>query len=115
MMIILAQKKEKILSACKDFQSEGVKIIIGPVDSKFVNDLKEFDDLVFLSLSNMNSIFEKNVIMMGINLESQLLAIKKFIEKQEKNKTVINLFFPYRDFFVFVYILFIIFIKFIFK
>ena len=26
---------------------------------------------------------------MGINLESQLLAIKKFIEKQEKNKTVI--------------------------
>ena len=37
----------------------------------------------------MNSIIEKNVIMMGINLESQLLAIKKFIEKQEKKKTVI--------------------------
>ena len=34
----------------------------------------------------MNSIVEKNVIMMGINLESQLLAIKKFIEKQEKEK-----------------------------
>ena len=82
-------KKERILSACKDFQSEGVKIIIGPVDSKFVNDLKEFDDLVFLSLSNMSSVVEKNVIMMGINLESQLLAIKKFIEKQEKKKTVI--------------------------
>ena len=82
-------KKERILSACKDFQSEGVKIIIGPVDSKFVNDLKEFDDLVFLSLSNMSLIVEKNVIMMGINLESQLLAIKKFIEKQEKKKTVI--------------------------
>ena len=82
-------KKERILSACKDFQREGVKIIIGPVDSKFVNDLKEFDDLVFLSLSNMSSVVEKNVIMMGINLESQLLAIKKFIEKQEKKKTVI--------------------------
>ena len=82
-------KKEKILSACKDFQSEGVKIIIGPVDSKFVNNLKEFDDLIFLSLSNMNSIVEENVIMMGINLESQLLAIKKFIEKKEKKKTVI--------------------------
>ncbi len=72
-------KKERILSACKDFQSEGVKIIIGPVDSKFVNDLKEFDDLVFLSLSNMSSVVEKNVIMMGINLESHLLAFKKFI------------------------------------
>ena len=80
-------KKERILSACKDFQSEGVKIIIGPVDSKFVNDLKEFDDLVFLSLSNMSSVVEKNVIMMGINLESQLLAIKKFIEKQAVSYT----------------------------
>ena len=82
-------KKENILSACKDFQNEGIKIIIGPVDSTFLNEIKGFDDLVFLSLSNMNSIFEKNIIMMGINLESQLIAIKNFIEKQNKKKTVI--------------------------
>ena len=81
--------KEEILSACKDFQDEGIKIIIGPVDSTFVNELKEFEDLIFLSLSNMNSIIEKNVIMMGINLESQLLAIKNFINKQDKKKTII--------------------------
>ena len=82
-------KKEKILEACADFQSEGVKIIIGPVDSRFVNELKSFENLIFLSLSNMNSIIEKNIIMMGINLESQLLAIKNFIKKQEKKKTLI--------------------------
>ena len=82
-------KKENILSACKDFQNEGIKIIIGPVDSTFLNEIKGFDDLVFLSLSNMNSIFEKNIIMMGINLESQLIAIKNFIKKQDKKKTVI--------------------------
>ncbi len=81
--------KEGILSACKDFQNEGVKIIIGPVDSTFVNELKEFEDLIFLSLSNMNSVIEKNVIMMGINLESQLLGIKDFINKQDKKKTLI--------------------------
>ena len=81
--------KEEILSACKDFQDEGIKIIIGPVDSTFVNELKEFEDLIFLSLSNMNSIIDKNVIMMGINLESQLLAIKNFINKQDKKKTII--------------------------
>ena len=81
--------KEEILSACKDFQNEGVKIIIGPVDSTFVNELKEFEDLIFLSLSNMNSVIEKNVIMMGINLESQLLGIKNFINKQDKKKTLI--------------------------
>ncbi len=82
-------KKENILSACKDFQNEGVKIIIGPVDSTFSNEIKGFDDLIFLSLSNMNSIFEKNIVMMGINLESQLIAIKNFIKKQDKKKTII--------------------------
>ncbi len=82
-------KKEEIISACEDFQNEDIKIIIGPVDYTFVNDLKQFNDLVFLSLSNMSSIIEKNVIMMGINLESQLLSIKNFIDKQEKKKTVI--------------------------
>ena len=82
-------KKKNILSACKDFQNEGVKIIIGPVDSTFSNEIKGFDDLIFLSLSNMNSIFEKNIVMMGINLESQLIAIKNFIKKQDKKKTII--------------------------
>ena len=37
----------------------------------------------------MNSSIEKNIVMMGINLESQLLAIKKFIDKQNKKKTII--------------------------
>jgi len=49
--------------------------------------LKNFDDLIFLSLSNMDSNIKDNVVMLGINLESQLLAIKKFINK--KKKTVI--------------------------
>ena len=81
--------KEKILKSCKEFQNEGVKIIIGPSDSEFINELSSFDDLIFLSLSNIDSNFKKNVIMMGINLESQLMAIKKFIEKNKKKKTVI--------------------------
>lgn len=82
-------KKEKILDACKEFREEGIKVIIGPIDSSFAKELKKFDDLIFLSLSNMNSSIDKNFIMMGINLESQLLAIKKFIDKQEKKKTII--------------------------
>ena len=82
-------KKEKIINACKEFQEEGVKIIVGPIDSSFLKEVKNFDDLIFLSLSNMESNFDKNVIMMGINLDSQLLAIKKFINKQKKKKTVI--------------------------
>ena len=47
------------------------------------------NDIIFLSLSNMNSDVNKNIIMLGINLESQLLSIKKFIEKKKRNKTLI--------------------------
>ena len=81
--------KKKIIQACKEFQEEGIKIIIGPADSQFQEELKNFDDLIFLSLSNMDSNIKDNVVMMGINLESQLLAIKKFINKNKKKKTVI--------------------------
>ena len=81
--------KEKIIKSCEEFQNEGIKIIIGPIDSKFFKELNNFNDLIFLSLSNIDSQIKNNVIMMGINLESQLISIKKFIEKNKKKKTVI--------------------------
>ena len=82
-------KKEKIIKACEEFRNEGIKIIIGPTDSEFFKELNNFEDLVFISLSNINTDPKKNIIMMGINLESQLLAIKRFIQKEKKKKTVI--------------------------
>ncbi len=81
--------RKKIIKSCEEFRRDGIKIIIGPIDSKYIDDLNGFDDLIFLSLSNIDSNFSKNVIMMGINLESQLIAIKKFIKKNKKKKTVI--------------------------
>ena len=81
--------KEKIIKACEEFEEEGINIILGPVESKFVKELNKFENLIFLSLSNINSTIDENVIMTGINLESQLIAIKKFIKKENKNKTVI--------------------------
>ena len=82
-------KKEQIIQSCKEFREEGIKIIIGPIDSELTDELKNFQDLIFLSLSNLNSNTEENVLMMGINLESQLIAIKDFIKKEKKNKTII--------------------------
>ena len=88
--------KKKIIKACKEFQSEGVKIIIGPTDSKFLNELSNFEDLIFLSLSNIDSNFKNNIIMLGVNLESQLIAMKKFIQKNKRKKTVI--LYPNNDY-----------------
>ena len=78
--------KKRVVEACKEFQEEGIKIIIGPVDSSFTKEIKNFENLIFLSLSNMGSGIDKNIIMMGINLESQLIAIKKFINNQKRKK-----------------------------
>ena len=82
-------KKEKIIKSCQEFREEGIKIIIGPIDSEFFKELNNFEDLIFISLSNISSGIKGNIITMGINLESQLLTIKKFIEKEKKKKTVI--------------------------
>ena len=69
--------KNEINKACEKFKEEGVKIVLGPVDSKFLKELNRCSEIVFLSLSNMDANINDNVIMMGVNLESQLLAIKK--------------------------------------
>ena len=82
-------QNEKILDACGKFENNEIKIVIGPVQSKQTNKLSSCNSIIFLSLSNMNLDVSKNIIMLGINLESQLLSIKNFIEKKKKNKTLI--------------------------
>ena len=82
-------QNEKILDACKKFQSDGIKIVIGPVQSKQIKKLDGCNEIIFLSLSNMDTNINKNIIMLGINLKSQLLSIKNFIEKRKKTKTLI--------------------------
>tara|TARA_Y100000813_G_scaffold181531_1_gene150638 strand:- start:1734 stop:2897 length:1164 start_codon:yes stop_codon:yes gene_type:complete len=82
-------QNEKILDACGKFQNNEIKIVIGPIQSKQINKLSGCGNIIFLSLSNMSSDINKNIIMLGINLESQLLSIKNFIEKKKRNKTLI--------------------------
>ena len=81
--------KEKLVSAIKDIKSQGVKIIIGPINNEEFEEVKKFSDLIFLSPSNITPEFSSNIISVGISLESQLLALKKFIKKEKKNKTIL--------------------------
>ena len=80
---------KNIRSSCEEFRNEGIKVIIGPIESEFFKEINNFEDLIFLSLSNIDSNFNKNIILMGINLESQLRSIKNFVEKIDKKKTLI--------------------------
>ena len=67
----------------------GVKIIIGPVTYEEFDQIKKYNDLIFISPSNISPEFTNNIISIGVSLESQLLALSKFIKKQKKRKRTI--------------------------
>ena len=83
--------KEKLNAAIKEIRSEGARIIIGPINNEDFSEVTKFNDIVFISPSNINPEFQNNIISIGISFESQMLALVKFIKKQKKNKTVILL------------------------
>jgi ABC-type branched-subunit amino acid transport system substrate-binding protein len=83
------KNEEKINSAIDELKSSGVKIIIGPVTYEEFNQAKKYSDLIFISPSNIKPEFSKNIISIGISLESQLIALSEFLKKQGKNKTII--------------------------
>jgi len=83
--------KKKLNNAIKEIKSEGANIIIGPIDNKDFAEVKKYDDIVFISPSNINPEFSNNVISIGISFESQMYALMNFLKKQKKNKTVILL------------------------
>ena len=81
--------KTKLNQAIENIRSEGANIIIGPLSNEDFDEVKKYDDMTFISPSNISPEFKNNVISIGISLESQLIAIKKFLQKEKKNKTVI--------------------------
>jgi hypothetical protein len=50
---------------------------------------KKYNDLIFISPSNISPEFSKNIISIGISLESQLIALSKFINEQNRTNTII--------------------------
>ena len=89
--------KEKLNGPINEIKSSGAKIIIVPIANSEFNEVKKFNDLIFISPSNINPKFSTNIISIGISLESQLDALIKFIKKLEKKKTVIM--YPKNEYF----------------
>ena len=67
-------------------KSNNVKVIIGPTTHEEFDQVKKYNDLIFISPSNINPEFSNNIISIGISLESQLIALTNFIKKQKKTK-----------------------------
>jgi len=81
--------KKKLNKAVQEIRSQGASIVIGPINNEDFDEVKKFNDMIFISPSNINPEFQNNIISIGVSLESQMLALMKFIKKQKKNKTVI--------------------------
>jgi len=76
------------LNAAKELAKLNIKIIIGPVFNENLIYLDELTNITFLSLTNKNDNFSKNIINSGINATSQLNTIKKFLELNKIKKTI---------------------------
>ena len=79
---------ESTLEAAKELAKLDIKIIIGPVFNENLIYLNKLADITFLSLTNKNDNFSKNIINAGINATSQLNTIKKFIELKKIKTTI---------------------------
>jgi len=84
-----SNNKKKLNDAVKEIRSKNVNIVIGPINNEDFEEVKKFNDIVFISPSNIDPEFQQNVISIGISFESQMMALIKFIKQQKKNKTVI--------------------------
>ena len=80
---------KKLNEAIQDISSQGVNVIIGPISNEDFNEVGKYSNLTFISPSNITPEFTNNIISIGVSLESQLITLINFIQKQKKTKTVI--------------------------
>tara|TARA_B100001027_G_scaffold212817_1_gene182617 strand:- start:1751 stop:2905 length:1155 start_codon:yes stop_codon:yes gene_type:complete len=79
---------EQTLQSAIQLKNLGIKIIIGPIFFKSLNNLNNVQDVLFLSLTNKTEDLPSNVISSGVNATSQLNTIKKFLELNDIQKTI---------------------------
>ena len=86
-----SNNKEKLNMAVQEIRSKGANVIIGPINNDDFDEVKKFNDLIFISPSNISPEFQNNIISIGVSFESQILALEKFIKKEKRKKTIILL------------------------
>ena len=83
-----ANALDTYLSA-QEFEELGVKVVIGPIFFECLERLNEINNITFISLTNKTQKIPKNTIAFGINIDSQINALKKYFDKIEVSKTLL--------------------------
>ena len=79
----------KTIESALKLKKKGIKIVIGPVFYKSLTYLDEIQDMIFVSFTNKTLNLPKNIISGGVNATSQLNTIKKFIELNNLERTIL--------------------------
>ena len=75
--------------SAKEFEQMGIKIVVGPIFYENLERLNEINNVTFISLTNKTKNIPKNTITFGINIESQVNALKEYFDKIKVNKTLL--------------------------
>ena len=75
--------------SAKKFQEMGIEIVIGPIFHESLERLDEINNITFISATNKTQEIPKNTIAFGINIESQIEALKKYFDEIKVSKTLL--------------------------
>lgn len=75
--------------SAKEFEEEGIKIVIGPIFFENLERLGEISKITFISFTNQTKDIPKNTIAFGVNIESQIDALKEYFNKIKISKTLL--------------------------
>ena len=82
--------------AAKEFEEQDINIVIGPIFHESLERLEEINNITFISLTNRTQKIPKNTVAFGINIESQIDALKKYFTEIKVSKTL--LLYPKSEF-----------------
>jgi len=75
--------------AAKEFEELGIKIVIGPIFFESLERINEINNITFISLTNNTKNVPRNTIAFGINIDSQIDALKKYFDQIKISKTLL--------------------------
>ena len=75
--------------SAKEFEEQGIKVVIGPIFYESLERLGEINKITFISLTNKTKEVPKNTIAFGVNIESQIDALKKYFNEIKVSKTLL--------------------------
>ena len=82
--------------SAKEFEEQDIEIVIGPIFNESLERLGEINKITFIAFTNKSTEISNNIIAFGINIDSQMDALKNYFAKIEISKTL--LLYPKSEF-----------------